>query len=214
MKAPFLKLVLLAAGIALLTGCQKEVSDLSASGPTDSKAVTVKKTQEHLFKGEFNDASYQLVPGPGWVPYNPAPAWYPGVGEGHATLIGKSTGFVNMYVTMTPTGPQGSPAPVKLFFSEELAAMGLLDKIPDATSILIFDKAGNSIAAKGTASGPGAIPLQIVSETRVLFSGMLDIIGGTGKFAGATGHYTISGYFNPMDFGDAGIEVKDGTIIY
>lgn len=208
MKAPILKLVLLAAGIALLTGCQKEVSDLSATGLTDSKAAPVKKTQEHMLKGEFPSAWYWVVPGPGWVDQYSAPAWYPGEGEGHMNLLGKAYAFVNMYVTLGQSGLQGTPAPINMFFSDELDDLGIT--IPDAVTIFMFDKQGNSIWG----SGVGTLPVTPVSQKRVLFSGPIDIIGGTGKFANASGSYKISGYFNPQNQQDAALEITEGVIVY
>lgn len=207
MKAPIFKSALLIAVTTLFFSCQKDVAELSADNSLDSKAATVKVVQEHKFKGTYYDAWYWFAPGPGYVA-GPAPGWYPGVGEGHATLIGKSTGFVNMFVSVGPNGLFGTPAPVNLFFAEELSELGIT--VPDAVTIIIFDKQGNSIWG----SGVGTLPLTIESPTRVLFSGTLNIVGGTGKFAGATGHYKISGYFNPKDFNDAGIEILDGTIVY
>lgn len=44
---------------------------------------------------------------------------------------------------------------------------------------------------------PAGIPSESVSPTQITFSGTMYIIGGTGKFAGATGETTLNGYFNP-----------------
>jgi hypothetical protein len=208
MKALFCKSAFVIAGVVLLVGCQKDISDLSSENALISKATNVKKTQEHMLKGEFPTASYWVVPGPGWVNPNPAPAWYPGTGEGHMNLLGKAYAFVNMYVTLGQTGLQGTPAPINLFFSDELSSLGI--QIPDAVTIFIFDKQGNSIWGNGA----GTLPVTPVSETRVLFSGPIDIIGGTGKFANASGSFRISGYFNPQNRQEAALEITDGTIEY
>lgn len=208
MKAPLFKSALLIAVTSMFFSCQKDVSELSADNSLDSKAATVKKTQEHMLKGEFPSAWYWVVPGPGWVNPNPAPAWYPGEGVGHMNLLGKAYAFVNMYVTFGQSGLQGTPAPINMFFSDELDDLGIT--IPDAVTIFMYDKQGNSIWG----SGVGTLPVTPVSETRVLFSGPIDIIGGTGKFANALGSFRISGYFNPQNQQEATLQITDGVIEY
>lgn len=208
MKAPIVKAALVIAVTALFFSCQKDVSELAVDNPLDSKAATVKKTQEHKLKGEFSSAWYWVVPGPGWVDPNPAPAWYPGEGVGHMNLLGKAYAFVNMYITFGQSGLQGTPAPINLFFSDELDDLGIT--LPDAVTIFMFDKQGNSIWG----SGVGTLPVTPVSQTRVLFSGPIDIIGGTGKFANASGSYKISGYFNPQNQQEAALQITDGVMEY
>lgn len=198
--------------VALVISCQKEsliqpdsqVASLVAS----NENFIANKTQEHKIKGAFNDGSYQFIPGPGWVAPNPVPAWYPGEGDGQLNLLGKSTGFVNMYLTMGPGGLMGTPAPVNLVFAARLSALGIT--VPDAVSIIMFDKQGNSIWA----SGGNLITITPESATKVLFDFPAQIVGGTGKFANATGQFEGSGYFNPQDMEDVSLVIENGTIVY
>jgi hypothetical protein len=200
------------ACVALAIGCQKESFDKSGNSvdqlAMNKMGITNTMVQEHKLKGQYLDASYLVIPGPGWVSPNPVPAWYPGEGEGQANLLGKSYGFVNMYVTMGQNGLQGAPAPVNLVYADRLAELGI--EVPDAVSIILFDKHGNSIWA----SGNNSLPVIPESPTKVLFEGNPVIVGGTGKFENATGHFTMSGFFNPQDTEDAGIVVTDGVIVY
>ena len=82
--------------------------------------------------------------------------------------------------------------------------------VPDKVAIIFFDKHSNSIWARGI----GIIPITPVSATRVTFGGESEILGGTGKFANATGSFNFSGYFNPQNTNDVGLEMQDGTIVY
>jgi hypothetical protein len=198
--------------VALVTSCQKE-SLLQPDSPVEyliahNENLKANKPQEHKIKGAYNEGSYQFIPGPGWVAPNPVPAWYPGEAEGHLNLLGKSTGFVNMYLTMGPGGLVGTPAPVNLLFAARLSELGIT--VPDAVTIIMFDKQGNSIWA----TGGNSIAITPTSPTRVLFGVTAEIIGGTGKFANASGQFEGSGYFNPQDTEDVGLEIKNGEILY
>lgn len=200
------------ACVALVASCQKETLLQQGSQVeylvANNENLKANKPQEYKIKGAYNDGSYQFIPGPGWVAPNPAPGWYPGESEGQLNLLGKSTGFVNMYLTIGPGGLTGTPAPVNLVFAGRLIEQGIV--VPNEVSIILFDKHGNSIWA----SGENSILITPESPTRVLFGVTAQIIGGTGKFANATGEFEGSGYFNPQDMGDVSLEVEDGVIVY
>jgi hypothetical protein len=208
----FFRHLVLLSGVALVSSCQKE-SLLQPALQADylvanNENIKATKTREHKIKGAYNDGSYQFIPGPGWVAPNPVPGWYPGEAEGQLNLLGKSTGLVNMYLTMGPGGLTGTPAPVNLLFAARLSELGIT--VPDAVTIILFDKLGNSIWANGGTT----IPVTPASPTKVLFTVTVQIIGGTGKFSNATGHFEGSGYFNPQDTQDVGLEVENGIIVY
>ncbi|MDQ3017198.1 MAG: hypothetical protein M3R25_10845 [Bacteroidota bacterium] len=157
------------------------------------------------------DTWYNFVPdfAGGWNPMNPAPfpAWYPGGGDGNATHLGNAKTFFNQYVTFIFPNVVSLHAPVTMLFAAELAAAGYTG-IPDEVGSIVYDNKGNSIWFHE--NGITSVP---VSPTRVEFSGSSLIIGGTGKFEGATGEVAISGYFNPQDQQDAGYG-QEGWIEY
>jgi hypothetical protein len=211
MKAQSLIIIV---GWFAFAGCQKETlppSEISANDLTQASSNKAAKPQEHKLNGKYTVGNYSFVPNiaAGYVPPNPAPGWYPGTAtEGHLNLLGKSQAFVNMYVTFGPTGLSGTPASLNLFFADELDAMGI--SLPDDVAIIYFDKQGNSIWAQAI----GTISITPVNATQVMFSGDAEILGGTSRFANATGRFTFSGYFNPQNTNEVGVEVTDGTIVF
>ena len=196
-------------------GCQKEV--LSPAG-TDADLTTLSKPtanklQEHKLQGEYTAGSYEFYPdiAAGYINGNPAPGWYPGVATvGHVNLLGKSKAFVNMYASFGSSGLVGTPAPLNLYFASTIQELGFV--LPNNVAILMYDDQGNSIWGRGKEGTP--IPIVPESPTRVTFSGDAEILGGTGKFANATGSFLFSGYFNPQNTQEVGLSVDEGTIIY
>lgn len=211
---PVFRLAVFITAVSFTFGCQKEslsLNEFSADNATQRADNNIKSPQEHKLKGEYTAGYYSFVPDmtAGYTIPNPAPGWYPGVATvGHLNLLGKSQAFVNMYATFGPSGLQGSPAPLNLFFSNELNALGIT--VPDAVAVILFDKHGNSIWARAI----GTIPIIPESETRVTFNIDAEILGGTGKFANATGNFYSEGYFNPQNTNDVGIKVINGIIVF
>lgn len=131
------------------------------------------------------------IPG-GWNPANPySLVWWPGYGEGNATHMGNVSIYFNGYTVGQPSGGVYIfPAPVTMFFATELQSYNL----PQDVDGIISDDKGNSIWVK---NDPNGIPSSPVSPSMITFSGKSYITGGTGKFAGATGETTLTGYFDP-----------------
>ena len=98
-------------------------------------------------------------------------------------------------------------APVNIFFADELTAAGLI--VSNDVTVIFYKGNGNSIWCEANGVGTTAP----VSPTRIEFSTQLNIIGGSGQFASATGRLKLYGYFNPQDNEDAGFKV-DGWISY
>jgi hypothetical protein len=180
--------------LLLLAACQKErvpstVDEANTLNSANRGPVT------RAWRDSF-DTWYQFVPdiAGGWTPPNPAPAWYPGGGDGNATHMGNASTYFNQYASFGPTGLTSSAAPVTMFFAAQLVSFS----VPSNVSTIVFDDKSNSVwfQSAGTQTMP-------VSPTRVNFTGTNNIVGGTGKFAGATGQVTINGYFNPQDQEDA-----------
>jgi hypothetical protein len=198
-------IVLGAASLAM--GCQKEI----LTNPNVAEQVVVgkqKKEVTHPFKG-ISTATYRAIPGlnnegtPGM--------YYPGVGNGNMTVLGKTTTYVNMFVTGTPPDNlQGTPASIAPYFTTELAKLGL-SNLPPEVAILFADQQGNTIWARGSGLSLG---VHIVSPTKATFGGNSVILGGSGKYENATGRFMLSGWFNPQDWNEAYAEVTDGVLTY
>jgi hypothetical protein len=214
MKHAFFFLIMVAFAISVsLTSCAKDDElALSRDGATIDKIViaSAKEPVQRAYRDSF-DTWYNFVPdiANGWNPsYGPFLAWYPGGGEGNATHMGKASTYFNQYVPFTPPNFASVPAPVTMFFNPELTAAGY-PGIPLNVQSITFDTKGNSVWFWGdgnTVSTP-------VSPTRIEFTGTSSIVGGTGKFAGATGQVTINGYFNPQNQQDASVW-SNGLIVY
>ncbi len=134
----------------------------------------------------------------------------PGSGNGNATHMGKATNYFNQMVTFSNGQPVGSTAaPVNQFFATELAAAGITN-VPNSVSSITFDNDGNSVWFTST-TGTNLKP---INATKVFFTANLDIIGGTGKFYGATGKVILSGFFNPQSASQSAVMQSSGTITY
>lgn len=192
----------------IVPACKKE----TASSITLQTASSSQEDQrvKRPYKDRF-DTWFQFVPDfvNGWDPQNPTPflAWYPGGGSGNATHMGNAQIYFNQYVPFNPPYFSSIHAPVNQFFSKELAAVGLGSLSNDVSSV-VFDGKGNAVWLHQTSNSTTP-----VSASRIEFSGISDIIGGTGKFAGATGEVNLKGYFNPLDQQDAAVSA-DGWILY
>lgn len=125
------------------------------------------------------------------------PAWFPGGGAGNATHMGKARCFFNQYTSFGPAGLGSVPAPVNMFFATDLSAAGITG-IPAYVSSITYDGKGNFVWFQG--GGASTIP---ASPTRINFTATNTIVGGTGKFATATGTVALTGYFNPQNVEDA-----------
>ncbi|MBC6366061.1 hypothetical protein [Algoriphagus sp. AK58] len=137
----------------------------------------------------------QLIPdfAAGFTPELPFPAWYPGTGVGNATYIGKAYSFINQRAFLSEQGPVTVGAPVTMFHAEKLEALGITN-VPDDVSSLTTDGKGNTIYFKNILNVTNP-----VSETRINFVADVEIIGGTGIFATASGSGKVNGFFNPGD---------------
>lgn len=207
MKNKLLLISLLA--LFIISSCTKEENTLpSGIATTNTKTGTTqygkcgeKATRD--YKESFN-ATSTITPTATGI-------FNPGTGKGHATHFGDDARICfNQLVLLVNGNPVGSvAAPVNQFYATKLAASGVKN-VPNTVSSITYDEDGNSVwftSSTGTSLAP-------VSATKVNFSATLSIIGGTGKFSGATGQVTMTGYFNPQSANQAAVMETSGTITY
>jgi hypothetical protein len=212
----FIKTALLIAVIPFLFGCEKE--SLSELQVGSESALRKGKQVERPFKGRM--VSYTTIVGDeaaGWTPGNLLPGWFLGSGEGNATHIGKFNTYFSQYgVPVSVNEAQVVGVPVTMFFTEELlehftpAEIRLMTELE--VSMVIFDKHGNSI---WSARVPGTRTVTLEDASSVEVFQELIIVGGTGRFADASGSFTLSG-FTELDSSRPGRgELRlDGVIVY
>jgi hypothetical protein len=201
------KLFFLVTITPLLWSCQKETLP-DNNKQTESITTAQKQNQQLPFKGSFT-TFFNFIPdfASGWTPPNPAPAWYPGGGSGNLTHVGTCQTYFNQYATFGPSGLQTVGAPVNMFFAGALSAAGYT--VPNTVTTIFYTGQGKSVWCQAV----GISTTNPVSPTRIEFTSTLNIIGGTNQFSGATGQFTLSGFFNPQNPQQAGFEV-DGWISY
>jgi hypothetical protein len=201
----FLAAILFCAVFLTTTGCSDDFAGETVTLGDDGTLLTNRASNDPVrrpYRDTF-DTWYNFVPDEenGWNPgFGPYLAWYPGGGEGNVSHMGRANTFFNQYLPFTPPNFGTIPAPVTMFFDEELTEAGY-PGIPSTVQYITFDKKGNSVWFWGS----GTTTSTAVSPTRVEFTGVSNIVGGTGRFEGATGQVTLYGYFNPQDTQDASV---------
>jgi hypothetical protein len=212
----FLKIALLLVAVPFLFGCEKEpMSELQVSAESE---LGKGKQVERPFKGSMVTSTILIGDEEaGWTEGNLLPAWFLGSGEGNATHIGKFSAYFSQYgIPVGVNEAQVVGAPVTMFFTDELLALFTPAEIALMTelevSVVIYDKHGNSI---WSARVPLTRNLVLDDASNVEVYQELLIVGGTGRFAGASGAFTLSGYTEINSTGPGRGEVQmDGVIVY
>lgn len=179
---------------SLVFSCQKEVSDLSSEASLETKAAVAKdQIREFDLAGKMETYT-SLVPDidGGWAG-GLLPAWYPGSGEGTLSHVGRFTTVFNQYAWQVEgVGARGEAYPLTEDAFLMLADLGIYP--PDNTGTVFFDKQGNSIWSNGTYT----YIFETDREDRLIVQAVLNIFGGSGKYADASGHLILNGYTDIM----------------
>jgi hypothetical protein len=187
----------LIAGI-LVTSCISESESPILTEQLEKSVALSEETtgEENLRKGNEIDYKETFTNLIGFVPAEgyaggPAPAFYPGTGQGSSNLMKKAFSFINQYASFGPNGLTTVGAPVTQFYQAELVKLGI-KRLPDEVSSITVDAHGNSIWFKNILNT--TIP---ESNTRTNFTAEVEVVGGTGKYSGVKGSGVVIGYFDP-----------------
>ena len=165
---------------------QESIEVLAEQAPGDEN---LRKGHEIDYKETFTNL-IGFVPAVGYAG-GPAPAFYPGKGEGSTNLMKKAFSFINQFASFGPNGLSTIGAPVTQFYKGELDKLGIKG-LPNDVSSITLDSHGNSIWFKNI--------LNITtseSSTKTNFTAEVSVIGGTGKYQDVKGKGIVKGYFNP-----------------
>lgn len=126
---------------------------------------------------------------------------FPGFGVGNATYLGKSLSFFNQYATEVPDENgivHTVAAPVTEYFAAQIAALGLdvdlINNNPKIVSTLTTDGKGNAIFFNNIEN-----TAQFDLQGNITFEAEIEIVGGTGVFANASGFGTVVGNISNAD---------------
>jgi hypothetical protein len=160
----------------------------------DSEAGMPVNSRKRVDYNYFEIAKNQIgfIPGPGYAG-GPAPAFYPGEGEGIATRMGKMKSFLNQFATFENGQLVTVGAPVADVYAPKLALLGLTN-IRNAVNSVTVDNKGNAIYFKNLKN-----TVTPVSPTLSSFVAEIQIIGGNGRFKNASGEGVVRGNFNPIN---------------
>lgn len=178
--------------IMLLASCQKE----NVYTSTANEEIVTASNHGPVVRAYRDSAEGDLVFVPdianGWTYPRRAPAWYHGSAAGNATHMGNVEGYFNTYGLNVAGVVMIHNRPVTAFYASQLQAYN----VPTNVHAVIFDDKGNSLWFQ---IPPEGWISEVISPTRINFSGTSLIVGGTGKFAGATGETFLQAYFNPQN---------------
>lgn len=114
--------------------------------------------------------------------------YLPGTGVGKAQGMGKVYSFINQRPI---SDTESMPAPVTLFFEEQLEGFGIVD-IPQNVNSVTVSESGNAIFFE---SGINRV-IGFTPEGLVKFEAEITIVGGTKKFKNATGEGKLTGSYD------------------
>jgi hypothetical protein len=203
MKKNYMKLSGLGLAIVLLvSSCMSEVeapltnenaeltNEVAIAGSEEIGGENFRKGQkEYFYQERFSNQSIAKEPGiPSFA--------FPGFGRGEATFLGRSFSFFNQYATGEPDPNTGIAftvaAPVTEFFSQQLTRLGLneneINDNPELVSSITTDGKGNSIFFNNVSNR-----VQFDRLGNITFVAEVKIVGGTGRFKGASGKGTVNG---------------------
>lgn len=203
MKKNYLKWSgLFLTGSIVLSSCMSEIEAPTANVLSDASVETadVVPGGENLRKAP-NGVFYQEKVLNQSIVVAGKPHAFPGFGEGQSTFIGKGFSFFNQYADGKPDENgvvYTVAAPVTEFFAEQLAELGVdvseVDSNDELVSSLTTDGKGNTIWFNNITNRA-----QFDQYGNITFEAEIKIVGGTGKFKGASGSGNVTGNVQQID---------------
>lgn len=196
-KSSMLTMVLSSLIILLLASCQKNRDFMSSDNIKQSLAtesttlLNKKEAVTRAFRDSF-DINLHFSPDTagGWTPADvDAPAWFYGDGKGNATHMGNVNNYFNTHTLRIAGTVTVFQAPVNQFYGAQLQQFN----VPSNVSAVDYDDKGNSIWFIIATEG---LPSFHFGKTNIGMEGTMLIVGGTGKFVGATGETMFHAQFD------------------
>ena len=189
--------------VLILSSCMTEVEMPQAKATAVESEVVLEAavTEDESFRKSPNGVVYMEKFSNQSITDPAKPYAFPGFGTGNATHLGIAYSFFNQYALGAPDEKgvvYTVAAPVSEFFGDQIAdlgiEMGLLAECSKTVSTITTDGKGNSIwfhniSNKATFDQLG----------NITFEADVELVGGTGKFAGATGHGSVTGNVQAAD---------------
>lgn len=194
----FLGAAVLLSALSLALGCQKETvfsSDQEPGSATALKAASQHKPETRAYRDSFVVVLgfYPDFAG-GWTPADPdAPTWYPAEGKGNATHMGNANVYFNTHTLRVAGTVTVFDAPVGMFYGPQVEQFGISPT--DEVTLVTYDGKGNSVWFRLKEKETG-MPTWHLDATNIAMEGQMLIVGGSGKFEGATGETTFHGTFD------------------
>lgn len=209
----FLRSAFLISCFSVALGCQKEMrisgSNQEQSFATESNKTSTQKAVTRAYRDSF-DVALGFMPDlqGGWTWADPdAPAWYPGTGNGNATHMGNVKTYFNTHTLRVEGTVMVYHARVGRFFATQVGQFNIHPE--DEVSAVHYDDKGNSIWFK---IAPEGLHSWHIDQTHVAMEGKMLIVGGTGKFAGATGETDFHAAFDQASWDSTSKTFKDASI--
>lgn len=202
---------ILAGTIFTFVSCQKELplGNSDQATASEPQVLLSKEPVTRAYRDSF-DIAMTFVPDAGWVYPNSWPAWFYGTGDGNATHMGNVNSYFNSHTTKSSTGvTMVYGRPVTQYYATEVARFNIPASLVQHVHAVIYDDKENSIWVE---IAPEGMPSWHPDAIHVGMAGRALIVGGTGKFAGATGETTLNCYFSKINL--KGSMWQNGRITY
>ncbi len=192
-------LSILIAAVLLLGSCRKDVDDLKISGSEQSGSAMIKENQNSLVTRPFKASLFSTVDTNPAIPPTACSGDLPGFANPGYFLHGNATHLG----TLIASSSRGQDVTCNLSFTTMLLTTTVSGQLAASNGDLIYYTGSDIIDASGFLTQ---------TSTTGTITGTWTITGGTGRFNGASGSFTING---PVDFitGTFSFEAA-GTITY